>query len=181
MPAERSTTDSAVYAQARRNNEKEVREELRKRVSCDPNASILGNRGDLTQTAKILASALLEIDSATILPSPQHRSNHGLIDYNPLRRKNEKIICDKLERLIPEQILHQGFMQQGNLNRTTKIAIATAKYLDSLHCSSVTNTNPFPQNTMSLKRKYTDSDEDSSYSEEDAATVSRIVGSVCLS
>ena len=148
MSPERSTSDSAIYAQARRENEKEACEELKKRVPYDKHVSHLASRGDLTQTTKILVVALLEVDKTAIIPTQTERGNYTSASYNLLRRNNEKTVCGKLEALIPKDILSQDFMRQGNLNPTTKIAVATAKYFDRSQQTNMRETQTSNQTKM---------------------------------
>ena len=63
-------TRAAIYAQERRDNEIEARNELQKRIAgVTPIAVDLDSRGDFNLTTKVLAQALLCLKPDTNVPS----------------------------------------------------------------------------------------------------------------
>lgn len=133
--ANRSYTKSAIYAQERRNNEAEAREELKIRLP-PPAQDLLTNmqaRSDFSPTTKVCAAALLYLDRNAVLPLPAHPGglNTKGAEYNALRRANESIVTNALKQIIPQNIQAEPFMQHGNLNQTSKTMVAVSRWLDS--------------------------------------------------
>jgi len=131
---------AAVYAQLRRDNEIEARELLRNQLKENGiriNATLEG-RGDLNFTTKVLVTALLHFDPNAPIPTSFDRKacSTNSAEYNQLRRTNERDVCESLRKKIPEHILKQDFMHLSNLNPTTKIVVATARYLDAFEVAS---------------------------------------------
>ena len=131
---------AAIYAQERRDNEIEARKELQKRVvRCTLAPINLDFRGDFNLTTKVLAQTLLCIKPhVDDFPHTQRRDyNTKSAEYNAMRRANEADVRDLVKDLLPAHILNEDFMQQSNLNQSTKIIVAAAKYLDELEISRV--------------------------------------------
>ncbi|KAK5076422.1 hypothetical protein LTR64_006098 [Lithohypha guttulata] len=127
-------TRAAIYAQERRDNEIQAREELQTRLVPSPLTDIVEARGDFNLTTKILGVALLQIDPSAHLPQhvlPPEYSTRSR-EYNQLRRLNENDVRRAIKHKIPAHILQEDFMQQSNFNQTTKVIVAIAKYLDEL-------------------------------------------------
>ncbi|KAK5937441.1 hypothetical protein PMZ80_010448 [Knufia obscura] len=127
-------TRAAVYAQARRDNENEARELLlsrlgEKHIYID---AMIETRGDLNFTTKVLVTTLLYFDPCAQIPAPFDRKTYSSTsaEYNQLRRTNEREVCGILRKRIAEHILEQDFMQLSHFNPTTKIIIASARYMD---------------------------------------------------
>lgn len=131
MEAPSTPTRAAVYSQIRRDNEIEARELLQNRLT-EAGRSIdatFETRGDFNLTTKVLAITLLHFDPDALIPTLTSIPTSSL-EYNQLRRANERQICNRLREKIPRHILEQPFMTFSNFNPTTRIIVAAAKFLD---------------------------------------------------
>jgi len=121
------------YAQARRDNETEAREELASRL---PDLSpAFRRRGDLTQAAKVMVAALQYFAPDTEVGNPVSRRDFGgsrSKEYAKLRRDNEAEAREALSGVIPERFHEDPDLERNDFNRTTKVVIAAAKYFDEL-------------------------------------------------
>ena len=134
---------AAIYAQARRDNETEARESLLNLLLKNGLKSGLQIevRGDLNFTTKVLITALFHLDPEAQKPHPSNRDVHSnSAEYNQARRSNEREVCECLIERIPEHILDQDFMFWSHLNPTTKVIIASTKYLEEFARSDVAQT-----------------------------------------
>jgi len=138
MEAPSTPTRAAVYSQIRRDNEVEARELLHDRLT-EAGRSIgatFETRGDFNLTTKVLAMALLHFDPDAQISTLTSIPTSSL-EYNQLRRANEREICNRLRQKIPGRILEQPFMTFSNFNPTTKIVVAAAKYLDEFEAGRI--------------------------------------------
>ncbi|KAK5089626.1 hypothetical protein LTR24_005994 [Lithohypha guttulata] len=138
MEAPSTPTRAAVYSQIRRDNEVEARELLHDRLT-EAGRSIgatFETRGDFNLTTKVLAMALLHFDPDAQISTLTSIPTSSL-EYNQLRRANERETCNRLRQKIPGRILEQPFMTFSNFNPTTKIVVAAAKYLDEFEAGRI--------------------------------------------
>lgn len=165
-------TRAAIYAQERRDNETQAREELQTRLVPSPLTDIVEARGDFNLTTKILGIALLQIDPSAQLPQhvlPPEYSTRSR-EYNQLRRLNENDVRRAIKHKIPAHILQEDFMQQSNFNQTTKVIVAIAKYLDELNAI---------ENTL-MKEEQSPASNDSTHNGESIIKAGRIVLQVTM-
>lgn len=134
MAALTSREKHIQYAQIRRDNENEAREELERRL---PEPSLeLRSRGDLTKPAKAMIAAILYFDPGTEVGKPVSRRDFGdgrSKEYAKLRRNNEVEAREALNRIIPNGLKKDLYMERADFNQTTKVIIAAAAYLDLLN------------------------------------------------
>lgn len=122
------------YAQVRRDNETEAKEELESRL---PDlSSDLRKRGDLTQAAKVMVAALQYFAPNTEIAEPVSRRDFGgsrSKEYAKLRRDNETEAREALAGVIPKRFRRDPDLDRNDFNQTTKVVMAAAKYFDSLN------------------------------------------------
>jgi len=148
MEAPSIPSRAAVYSQIRRDNELEARELLGKRLAEAGRGidAAVERRGDFNLTTKLLVTTLLHFDPSARIPSLAFTPANSL-EYNQLRRTNERAVCNRLRETIPGHIVEQPFMPFSNFNPTTKIVVAAAKYLDEVEAGR----------TSSLKQEFVSS------------------------
>lgn len=128
-----STSRAALYAQQRRDNEAEAREELDKRLPADAFRSDFKTNGDFNLTTKTLLAALIFINpTANTRTSAQSHANSA--EYGQYRRANETTIRERLEAVIPQRLLTAAIVSRSDFNRTTKVMIsASLRVKELLH------------------------------------------------
>lgn len=128
-----STTRAAMYAQQRRDNEAEAREELDKRLPADAFRSDFKTNGDFNLSTKTLLAALVFVDPTADTRSSA-KSHTNSVEYKQYRRANETTIRERLEALIPQRLLTTAITSRSDFNQTTKVMIgASLRVKELLH------------------------------------------------
>lgn len=130
--AKTSSTRAAVYAQMRRDNEAEAREELTKQLPEDIFQSDFSTCGDFNLTTKTLIATLRFFDPKAVIPHPVSTCGISSAQYNQLRRTNEVTIRDKLQALVPQNFFVPEVMDRSDFNPTTKIMIVASFHIKEL-------------------------------------------------
>lgn len=117
-----SLSRAAIYAQRRRDNEAEAREELGKQLPAQAFRPEFSTRGEFNLTTKTLLATLLFLDpNATI--HDVSKLDPSTVEYNQHRRANETSIRDRVEAMIPDRILTPDITSRSDFNKTTKVMI----------------------------------------------------------
>lgn len=136
-----STTRAAMYAQQRRDNEAEARDELDKQLPADAFRPNFKTNGDFNLTTKTLLAALVFIDpTADTRASAKPHTNS--VEYNQYRRANETTIRERLEATIPQRLLPTAITDRSDFNQTTKVMIgASLRIKELLHQRQAADSN----------------------------------------
>lgn len=141
---------AAVYAQERRDNEVEAREELNKRLPKDAFLSAISLRGDFNITTKTLLATLRFLDPSYQVPDLVPRNGPDTLEYNQLRRNNEASIRDKLKALVPENFFTTEITSRSDFNPTTKVMIAASLHVKEVLEEAESTESPSTNSTKTL-------------------------------
>lgn len=151
-PGSSGLSRAAIYAQQRRDNEAEAREELGKQLPPDAFRPDFEG-GDFNLSTKTLLAALVFLDpTANTRGVPKNHSTSPA--YGPHRRNNEKAIRDRLGDIIPKKLFTTDITGRSDFNQTTKVMIAASLRVKELLREPEEgdyDTVPRPPPTVSLR------------------------------